>query len=387
MKTKLLTLVVMISLTGIQSCIEQVTSNPPEKDGFKEVAPVTTIFSEAETLYNGDDIGEAVSDGWIIKLHTEMEIDGSGAPIGPGCVLQLLLNVPYNEKQEASLQLLAGTYSEMSNSGDFSPHSFVNGYMASISIPGGEKIDIADATFYADVEKGGTGMDYDLIDEGFVEIKQNDDGTFTISGTLVGNKYTKRNFIWTGMMEPKDNAPQEIPNSTLKHDIEEPGFTKGQLQDKGDSFYLQDESYRCLLLYLAEETVDLSMNRPAGSGAVLRAEILVDWETDIEEGIPAGTYTMVQRNADTSIDRDRIVPGAAIAGLPNVFEAWKLSGTWYYGLENGVWTDTYARISDGSITVERGDDGSHTISYNLYDCQKNPKKISGTTTLKTLTSY
>lgn len=40
--------------------------------GFKEEVPDTIRFTNAEFTYNGDDIGEAISDGWIIKLYTDM---------------------------------------------------------------------------------------------------------------------------------------------------------------------------------------------------------------------------------------------------------------------------------------------------------------------------
>ena len=47
-----------------------------------EDVPDTVLFTNAEFIYNGDDIGEARSDGWIIKLYTDMEIDDTGAPVG-----------------------------------------------------------------------------------------------------------------------------------------------------------------------------------------------------------------------------------------------------------------------------------------------------------------
>ncbi len=357
------------------------------EEGFKAEIPDTVIFTNAEFIYNGDDIGEAVSDGWFIKMYTDMDIDEAGAPIGPGCVLQVLLNARYNENQSADPSLLKGRYKEMMNSMNFAPLTFVSGYMTSIALPGGEKLELADATYYADLAEGSTDMDYDLLDEGSLTIDSNANGTFTIAGILVGKKFTKRYFTWTGTIEPRNNVPEEIPNSTLRTDLTGLSFAKGQLQDKGDYFYLKDESYRCLLLFLVDETVDISLNRPAGTGFVLRLEVLVPWDTDIKNGIPAGTYEMIPRNEDTSMDRTDIVPGGAIAGLPNVFEAWKLSGCWFYELKDGAWTDTYARINDGTIRVERGDDGSHTVAYDLLDCQKLPKKISGSTSLTTIETY
>lgn len=369
------------------SC-EKHDDTPPET-GFTEDNPTTVAFTNAEFIYNGDDMGEAISDGWVIKMYTDMEIDEAGAPVGPGCVLQLLLNVRYDEMQSADASFLPGVYSEMLNSGNFAPGTFVNGHMVSIDIPGGDRIDLADATYYADVKDGSTEMEYDMLDEGAVSIKANGDGTYSIEGILVGTRFTKRYFSWTGSIETKNEVTQEIPNSTLKSDIASPAFTKGTIKDKGDCFYRMDESYRCLLIQLAGEEAEFDQyNKVGGDGPVLRLEILVPWGTDVQaDGIPAGSYPMTVRNPDTSIDKDNIVPGNAIPGLPDVFESWKMAGAWYYEMEDGKWTDTYARLDTGTITVERGEDGSHTISYDLRDCQSQPRKISGSVTLSTMQTY
>jgi hypothetical protein len=210
-------------------------------------------------------------------------------------------------------------------------------------------------------------------------ITGNTDGTYTIEGVLVGNKYTKRYISWSGEAVAQTNVPEVTPNSTLNEDLTGLRFTRGQLQDKGDYFYLRDNSYRCLLLYLVDDEADLQYSRPGGTSRVLRLEFLVPWETDYHEGIPEGIYVMVPRNPDTSMDKDKIVPGGAVAGLPNVFEAWKMAGSWYYEMIDGQWTETYARIDQGTITVTRGEDGSHTITYDLSDCQSPAKKITGTT--------
>lgn len=360
---------------------------PEDNRGFVESVPDTITFSNAEFIYNGDDIGEATSDGWIIKLYTDMEIDETGAPVGPGHVLQMLLNVKFDESQSADPEYLEDIYTEMTNSGNFAAGTFVNGYMTSIDLPGGERLDLADATYYAEVMDGSTEMDYDLLDEGAVSITGSNDGTYRIDGILVGKKYTKRYFRWEGKVEPRNNVPEETPNSTLKTDISGLTFTKGQLVDKGDYFRLMDESYRCFLLFLVDDGAEFPFERPAGTSRVLRLEMLVPWDTDLKEGIPAGTYHMVPRNPDTSMDKDDIVPGVAVTGLPDVFAEWKMAGTWYYEMYENDWSKTYARIDGGTITIERGSDGSHTISYDLTDCQRNPKRISGTTTLETIRTY
>ena len=354
---------------------------PKPEQGFVEAVPDTVTFTNADFIYYGDITGESFADDWVVKLYTDMEIDDFGNPIGPGTVTQLQLNAKFDENQGADPSKLKGVYREMMNSGNFAPGTFVSGYMVRLDLPG-QTIEMGDGTFYADLSEGSTEMDYDLIDEGAVSIQPNDDGTYIIEGVLVGKKYTKRYFKWTGNIDPRNYIPEETPNSTLKQDLTGLTFDQGQLQDKGDYFYRMDESYRCLLIYLGDESVDMSASRPAGDGAVLRLEVLVPWEVDItKDGIPSGTYKMTDRNLDTSIDKDNIVPGVAIPGLPNVFAAWKVAGAWYYELEGGEWSQTYARIDEGEIVIDNHGDGSYTISYDLLDCQTVPKKIQGTTTL------
>ena len=357
---------------------------PEIETGFVEAVPDTVIFTNSQIIYYGGEARDEISDCWVVKLYTDMEIDDFGNPIGPGTVTQLQLNAKFDENQGADPSKLKGMYREMMNSGNFAPGTFVSGYMVRLDLPG-QTIEMGDGTFYADLSEGSTEMDYDLIDEGAVSIQPNDDGTYIIEGVLVGKKYTKRYFRWTGNIDPRNYVPEETPNSTLTQDMTGLTFDQGQLQDKGDYFYRMDESYRCLLIYLADESVDMSASRPAGDGAVLRLEVLVPWDVDItKDGIPSGTYKMTDRNPDTSIDKDNIVPGVAVPGLPNVFAAWKVAGSWYYELENGEWSQTYARIDEGEIVIDNHGDGSYTISYDLLDCQAIPKEIQGSTTLAEL---
>lgn len=359
---------------------QEILQNPKEDIGFTEAVPETTSFSNAEFIYHGDDVGESFSDGWIIKFYSDMEIDESGAPIGPGCVVQLLLNVRFDPQQSADPSFLPETYSTMASSIDFSPGTFVNGYMSSMDLPGG-RIELADATFYADVKDGSTEMEYDLIDEGVIRITDEGDGIYSISGILIGTKFTKRYFTWKGTITPKNNVPQETPNSTIASDITDLNLTKGQLQDKGDYFYLRDESYRCYLLFLGGDGIDFTTSRPGGTGDLLRLEVLVPWENTLESGIPEGIYKMVPRNQDTSMNKDDIKPGAAITGLPNRFSYPYIAGSWYISMNEGQWSDTYARIDGGTISISHDDNDRHIISYDLQDCQNPARSITGSHTI------
>lgn len=349
---------------------------PVEPEEFVEPEPRKVIFTQASFVYMGDDVGEQISDGWVVKFLTDMEIDDYGNPIGEGSVMQLLLNVTYNPSQEVDMSLLEGIYTAQTSSGDFRENTFVDGYMDYIELPDGRH-ERADGSFYADIAEGSTDMDVDLLDDGVMQITRNDDGTFTFEGIMVGKKCRKRYFEWSGNIEPTSYVEPVIPNSTLTSNMDLITLSKMQLQDKGDCFYRMDKSYRCLLLFVVEDGITFNQwGKPEGDGKMLRLELLVPWDNNMEDGIPAGRYPFVQRNPDTSIDKDKIVPFRAIAGLPDCFTAPYWSGSWYVEYAGGMWGELYGRIDSGEVVVERGEDGSHHLSCSLYDCSSEPVNIT-----------
>lgn len=341
----------------------------PLERPFEERETEMISFSNVQLIYLGDDIGEMLSDGWLLKFYTEMEIDEVGNPIGPGQLMQLMLNTFYEPTQEPSLSRLEGVYVAQRNSGDFNPFTFVDGYMDYLDLPTG-RVERPDATFYAEVKSGSTELVSDLLDDGAVEIRLQEDGTFLIEGVLVGKQCRKRRFRWQGPLEPLSWVEPTTPNSTLVSDLTLTTFNHGYLQDRGDYFGLRDDSVRSLLLFLGSEGIDFSTGRPTGSGDLLRLELLVPWSWDKQEGIPAGEYPLLMRNADTSIDRDQLTPYHAVPGLPDCFTYFKWSGAWYVAWNEDDWGEEYARLDRGSVVVERNEEGAHHIRCSMEDCAK-----------------
>ena len=338
------------------------------EDSFVEKEAVTVTFTNADVSYLGDSTNEGDSDSWLIKLYTDMEIDELGNLIGPGSAMQLLLNVTYEKSQTPTLSRLVGTYTSQQNTGDFSSQTFVWGYSYRIDLPSGF-VDIPDGTFYASIPEGSTEMDIDLIDDGKITIERGSGDTFTIKGSLVGKQCRKRNFEWCGKIEPRSEVePDGASNSTLKADVELNSFVKMQIQDRGDSFYCGDESYRNFLLFIVEEDMEFEWGKPKGNGEVLRLELLVPWDTNVTQGVPQGEYTMMTRNADTSFDKSDIVPFRVVSGLPDRFSYPYWGGSWYVSMVDGGWGENYARIDAGVVVVERGEDGSHRFVCTLRDC-------------------
>ena len=242
---------IMSVLLFVGACVDNGTSDEGGTD-FTEKEATEVCFTNSQIYYLGDTAREQSFDIWQIKFYTDMEIDELGNPIGPGSVMQLVLNTPYEESQTPNIEQLEGVYIAQSNSGDFSPFTFIYGYLDILELPDGRH-ELPDGTFYASLPEGSKQMNIDLLDDGKLEIVNNADGTTTIKGTLVGKQCRKRNFVWRGVVDAKSEVEQEVPNSTIKSDIQIENLTQALMQDKGDNFYLRDESYRDILIFLAEE--------------------------------------------------------------------------------------------------------------------------------------
>lgn len=373
-------LLLLASLLAFTACSDDDSpaDNPdgPDNPIYDDPVPERPDYVNANLVFYGQDGSTESSDYWVLTLYTDMEVVG-GYPVGPGQMLTLALNTKVSETGEPSLDCLAGTYRMPTNSGDLSAGTYMQGKMYTVDLPDG-KVEMPQGTFFADIPAGETDFTPDLIREGSLTITANSDGTYTVKGMLVGNKYLKRYFEYTGAFEPVDRSDEstqpDIPNSNLTGDVALSGLTQARLIDKKDYFFLGDESYRLFLLYLAEPTVDLANEWPAGTGRLLRLELFVPWESNPADGIPAGTYTMANRTETGGIPREDIVPFRIVEGNPNVFQY--NTGTWYQELADGVWTN-YGRIAGGTVTVERDGD-AHTLNISLTDCGDPARKVSGT---------
>ena len=321
------------SVGVLTACSDNDAENPEGgKPGGEDVNPAPEVveFVNSNLVYWGDKDGVG-TDHFVLTLYTDMEVDATGNPIGPGKIMAFSLNVPPFASEATEFPLPEGTFDAALNGYTFDEWTFNLGYMNQIDLP--------------------TGKEY------------------SISGTLVGDLSLKRYFTYTGKVITIDRheSKDETPNSTLTTDIALNGWTQARLQDKGDSYYLQDESCRVVELYLAEESISLVDTWPAGNGRVLKVEFFVEWATDVTQGIPAGTYTVVARDKESyGIPRELLKPGNIASGYPNGFTY--PGGTWYEKLQNGAMKE-YARIDGGTMTVARDGD-KHTLTIDFIDCDK-----------------
>lgn len=330
---------------------------------FVEPVPEKTVYTNANLVYAGDDIDSGISDLWLLTLYTDMEIDDTGSPIGPGRMIRISCNVPFAAEQLPNLEFLPGQYHAAASTGDFSAYTFNPGFMQRFNLPTGI-VERPDGCFFADIPAGTTEFEADLLLEGNCTVEDGKNGNYAISGILVGTSFLKRYFSYTGPLKVVNRADPKPANTTLTNDVEL-SLTKARLEDRGDNFVLGDESYRMFECMLSEADTDFGSPWPSSDGRLLRIEFLVPWSTSAAEGIPAGTYTVTFRDEENfGIPRTNIVPGNIVPGYPDQFTM--ASGTWYQQWNGGRQTE-YARITGGTATVERSD-GGHRIVVDFTDC-------------------
>lgn len=162
------------------------------------------MFTDAEAIYYADDGNTGISDMWNIILTTDMERDALGNPIGPGKMLQISCNTA--RESGMSADCLEGVYVAPSAEYDYSVGTFNPGSMVSVGIPEGS-IETPAMSYFGDLLSGSSDFVPDLLREGHAVVDINDDGTFTIEGTLIGQMFLKRNFTYTGDMKAIDMSP------------------------------------------------------------------------------------------------------------------------------------------------------------------------------------
>ena len=342
------------------------STSGPEDPPYVEPVPETYAFDQAVLTYYGDDTFSGVSDLWILELSDARLADGSENPDLAQLRLTVSLNVSPDPDGNPDPELLSATYYMPANSGDLSAGTFNTGYMTEQDRPNGA-VSVPAGSFLENFPGAGESSGPDLLREGNCTVEAKADGSISVRGMLVGTEYLKRNFTYEGtpqLVDYSDGRESEVPNTNLEEDIVLTALTDLRIADKGDSYCLGDESYRAFEVYLADPGIDLSTTWPGGDGELLRIEIFVPWETTLESGIPAGTYSVPGNVPPYGIYREDIVPYRIVPGYPDKFTC--NTGTWYQEMEAGKWI-RYARIAGGTVTVERPD-GGYRITADLTDC-------------------
>ena len=87
-------LFVVASVGALTACSDNDTENPEGgKPGGEDVNPVPEVveFVNSNLVYWGDEDGVG-TDHFVLTLYTDMEVDVTGSPIGPGKIMAFSLS-------------------------------------------------------------------------------------------------------------------------------------------------------------------------------------------------------------------------------------------------------------------------------------------------------
>lgn len=321
--------------------------------------------------YFGDEGDTGESCEFELRVYTDMELDDFGNPIGEGHLLSLDFNTELLDESEEDITIPSGVYRAAPNNHSFSPFTFNYGYEVRLDLPEGI-ITVPRGSFYGELGEGETEYEADLLREGFFSISQDENGVYTIEGQVIGDMFLKRNFKFVGELDVIDaSTTPPAPNTNLNQDVTLSNLKQARLQDLGDIFFIQDNSYRAFELHLASEDCDLTQRWPT-TGEYLQILLLVNWDADVNNGIPEGEYlTPESEFGNGGLYRDDIRPYIVRPGVPDKFS--QPSGTWYMSyVENRL--SRYGRLNGGRVVVER-EGSAHRIQVELMDCSETPYRV------------
>lgn len=366
-RVRFITLFTLLFAIG---CSNNDSSNSP----FPNREPIenpTINYTNATLYYYGDEGDTGESCEFELRLYTDMDIDELGNPIGPGHLLSLNFNATLFEDGATDFAIPEGIYRAAPNNYSYPPFSFNYGYEEKVDLPTGI-ISLPRGSFYGELKSGETQFTADLLNEGAFSVERDGSGIYTIQGRVVGNQFLKRNFIFKGELKAKDNSEEKpLENSNLTTDITLNNLTQARLQDLGDIFFIQDNSYRAFELHLASEDCNLEERWPT-TGEYLQILLLVDWSADVNSGIPQGEYLAPEEEAPGGgLYRDDIKPYIIRPGVPDKFTY--PSGSWYMSYSDSV-LSKYGRLNGGRVVVERSGE-AHTIRVELNDCSDSPHMV------------
>lgn len=136
------------SVGVLTACSDNDAENPEGgKPGGEDVNPAPEVveFVNSNLVYWGDKDGVG-TDHFVLTLYTDMEVDATGNPIGPGKIMAFSLNVPPFASEATEFPLPEGTFDAALNGYTFDEWTFNLGYMNQIDLPTG-KVDIPAGTF------------------------------------------------------------------------------------------------------------------------------------------------------------------------------------------------------------------------------------------------
>ena len=203
------------------------------------------------------------------------------------------------------------------------------------------------AMYYKYGENASEAIESNVITSGYITV--NEDGS--IEASLDMSNGATHTITFTGDVDILENTmPSEAPYSTLTSD------RVCDLSNHSFSCYYNEKSYGD---GYQSWTVSIYNEKSVGDNIVLEILCGTDMNADI-----SGKYTI-----SNSLDEYTAFPGYV--------DGFTLMSSWYYYRENALNISEYAPIVDGWVEIQKNDEGTYTITFDVYDDLNN--NITGST--------
>lgn len=285
-----------------------------EGEGGGPSTPELTEGISAEGYYKGDAYEKGTGNYWINFVSEDMEYDNEeDTYYGPGFILCVDFNSVLASNPDLAVpQSGSYTIGESADYPAFSINSdsydtYLNRYDANGNV--------TETSFTA----------------GTMEIAY-EDGVYTIECKMTTESEEEYEFTYVGPI-PFYNRAGEGEMSNLTDNVEISGLTQGMALYEPEAFTTTSDLY---MVILAGEDYDLETN----FGQADALQISVNVTPGSNDGIPTGTYTIVDMN-----EVDDLEPETAIAGL---YEYGGYYGTWYYSTGKHI----ESAMKEGTVEIE-----------------------------------
>ena len=193
------------------------------------------------------------------------------------------------------------------------------------------------AMYYKYGENASEAIESNVITSGYITV--NEDGS--IEASLDMSNGATHTITFTGDVDILENTmPSEAPYSTLTSD------RVCDLSNHSFSCYYNEKSYGD---GYQSWTVSIYNEKYVGDNIVLEILCGTDMNADI-----SGKYTI-----SNSLDEYTAFPGYV--------DGFTLMSSWYYYRENALNISEYAPIVDGWVEIQKNDEGTYTITFDVYD--------------------
>ncbi len=334
---------------ALPSCSDGKSGTTPETGGGdsennEEVTVTPTEGVTTEAYYKGDLYGTGSGNLWI-NFISDMELDDfTGDYTGPGYVLCLDFNTILAENADFA-SLAEGTYTC-----DYTSDSHE---AFTLNIADGD-------SFFSNYDEDGLSSSLEIAG-GTVEVSVKS-GYYCLEADLQLEDGSAYRYSFVGEIS-FINRSEEGYMSNLTEDKELEGMSQALMAYQGSVFTATSDLYTVII---AGPDYDLDSNFGQSDALMLSVNV----SPGSSEGIPSGTYTVIDAMEADDYEVNTILSGVYEPAYGGYF------GTWYFSTSD----KTEASLRNGTVQISNNGNDSYTFTIDMQDGYGH--KISGTYTGK-----